>query len=256
VSGLHRCWAQVSDSSFASLSTIASLLPDTANADTLTPGIGLSIRADSQTVVVLASTESGAGPHLRYYLHCGSSCTAPNDTIHTVFDLTPFGDTYVSSPDPPSIAPQTVVVGNQPAARAFVQFQIPRYYVDSVFVSRATLLLTPLRPASGFRGATFGVEALPILRLFGGKSLIIQDTTLIGQGTVKVGSADTVRIEVSAILRVWKGANPDSLPRAITLRLANETIETGELNAAGSGGGAAAPRLQISFVRPLKFGVP
>ncbi|MFI5213879.1 MAG: hypothetical protein ACHQU8_05010, partial [Gemmatimonadales bacterium] len=190
--------------------------------------------------------------HLKFYVHGA----APNDTVHTVFDLTPVFDTYVATPDPTAIAPHTLVIGNQPAARAFVRFQIPSYYVDTVGVSRATVLLTPTRPARGFPHATFGLEALPILRYYGGKSLLDQDTTLIGKGTVTVGSSAVVSVEIGVILRAWKGTSPDSLPRAVTIRVANETFETGELATFGSTGGASAPKLEISFVRPLKFGVP
>lgn len=253
VADLHRCWQAVADTLCGAFTQIAPLIPDTVATDTLIPAIGLDLRADSQTVAVAAATDFTAVPaHLKMYVHGA----APRDTFHNVFDLTPTFDTYVSTPDPAPIAPQTLVIGSQPAARAFVRFQIPAYYVDTVGVSRATLLLTPSRAARGFPHATFGLEALPILRFFGGKSLLIQDTTLMGHGTVTVGSSGVVSIEVGAILRVWKGASPDSLPRALSIRTANEVFETGQLDAFGSAGGASAPRLQISFVRPLKFGVP
>lgn len=253
VAVLRRCWKAVADSLCGTLSQVAGLIPDTVRADTLIPAIGLEVRADSQTVAVVAATDFTATPaHLFMWVHGA----APHDTFHTVFDLTPTFDTYVASPDPAPIAPRTIVVGSQPAARAFVKFQIPAYYVDTVGVSRATLLLVPSRPARGFPHATFALEALPLLRFFGGKSLLIQDTTLTGRATVSVGSSDTVKIEMGAMMRVWKGASPDSLPRAISIRMANEPFETSQLDAFGSAGGANAPRLQISFVRPLRFGVP
>ncbi|MFI5207328.1 MAG: hypothetical protein ACHQX4_04835 [Gemmatimonadales bacterium] len=253
VADLHRCWQAVADTLCGAFTQIAPLMPDTVAADSLTPGLGLDLRADSQTVAVVAATDFTSLPaHLKFYVHGA----APNDTVHTVFDLTPVFDTYVATPDPPAIAPHALVMGNQPAARAFVRFQIPSYYVDTVGVSRATLLLTPTRPARGFPHATFGLEALPILRYYGGKSLLDQDTTLIGKGTVTVGSSAVVSVEIGVILRAWKGTSPDSLPRAVTIRVANETFETGELATFGSTGGASAPKLEISFVRPLKFGVP
>ncbi len=253
VADLRRCWKAVADTSCAAFTQIAPLMPDTVTADTLIPAIGLDVRADSQTVAVVAATDFTAVPaHLKFYVHGA----APRDTFHTVFDLTPTFDTYVATPDPAPILPQTLVIGNQPATRAFVKFQIPPYYVDTVGVSRATLLLTPSRAARGFPHSTFGLEVLPILRYFGGKSLLIQDTTLTGRGTVTVGSSGVVSIEMGPILRVWKGTSSDSLPRAVSIRVANEVFETGQLDAFGSAGGASAPRLQISFVRPLKFGVP
>jgi hypothetical protein len=253
VADLRRCWKAVADTSCGALAQIAPIVPDTVASDTLTLAIGFDVRADSQTVAVVASTDLTAVPaHLIMYVHGA----APRDTFHNVFDLTPTFDTYVATPDPAPIAPQTLVIGGQPAARAFVRFQIPAYYIDTVGVSRATLLLTPSRAARGFPHATFGLQALPILRFFGGKSLLIQDTTLTGKGTVTVGSAGTVQLEIGAILRVWKGTSPDTLPRAVSISVANELFETGQLDAFGSAGGASAPKLEISFVRPLKFGVP
>ena len=41
----------------------------------------------------------------------------------------------------------------------------------------------------------------------------------------------------------------------ITLRMTNEAFEIGQIDVTGSGT-ATPPKLQISYVRPFKFGVP
>jgi hypothetical protein len=148
------------------------------------------------------------------------------------------------------------VVGNQPSARSYLRFDIPSYYVDSVTVLRATLLLTPLQAATGFPGETFTVEAQPVLRYYAGKSIVFQDTAVIGRGSVDVGQTSTVSIEMARVLSVWKGINTDSLPRAVALRTGSESFTYGQLDAAGSSSGASAPRIQITFIRPFRFGVP
>ena len=87
----------------------------------------------------------------------------------------------------------------------------------------------------------------------------------VSQGTVGdlgterpelVGQTGTVQIEISRILRVWKGTNPDSLPRSISLRNSTEDVTNIQLDAYGITAGANAPKLQISFVRQFRFGVP
>ena len=236
------------DSSLTDKPLIAKLTPQAADSFVLSLGIGL--RADSHTVAVLASGETAVFPSLKYYVH------ALADTFSTTFTVIPTFDTWVSSPDVAPVPAQTIVVGNQPSARAFMRFQVPSYYVDSTTILRATLQLVPTRAVRGFPNATFGLEALPVLRYFGGKSLLIGDTVVTGYGTATVGSSDTVSLEMGGILRLWRGVSADSLPRFVTLRTANESFEIGQIDFAGSAAGANAPRLLVSFVRPFKFGVP
>ena len=220
--------------------------------DSFVVSVGFALHSDAQTSVVLAATDfTGTPPHLKFFVHGA----APRDTFRTVFDLTPTFDTWVQTPDVQAPPLQTIVVGNQPASRAFLKFQIPSYYVDTANVVRATLQLTLTRPVRGYQGTTFGLEAQPVLRYFGGKSVLISDTSVTGLGTATVGHTGTVEVEMSHVLRVWRGISVDSLPRIITLRMTNEAFEIGQIDAA-SGGTATAPKMQISFVRPFKFGVP
>jgi hypothetical protein len=223
--------------------------------DSFVRSIGLEVRADAHSLVTLYTTEiTGQPAHLKIYAH--GKVPADTTTYRTLFDLTPTFDTWVQTPAVAAVAPHTVTVGNNPAARAFLRFAIPAYFVDSATVVRATLLLTPTRPAQGFPGQTFQIEAQPVLRDYGGKSLVITDTTVGGAGIVTVGATGTVLIEVGKVLRAWRGVNVDSLPRMINLRVTNEGYEIGQLEAVASGAAAGAPQLQISFVRPFRFGVP
>jgi len=221
--------------------------------DSFKISLGLGVRGDSAAAAILASGDfTGTPARLRYYVHGA----APRDTFATTFDLVPTYDSYVQSPDPATPPPGEIVVGNQPAARAYLRFNIPSYYVDSVTVLRATLFLTPLAPATGFPGEIFTVEAQPILRYFAGKSILFQDTSVIGSGPVTVGQTSDVGIEVVRVLKLWRGIPLDSLPRALSLHTGSEFLTFAQLNAAGGGAGAAAPRIEISFVRPFQFGVP
>jgi hypothetical protein len=123
-------------------------------------------------------------------------------------------------------------------------------------VVRATLLLTPTRPVRGIPGESVSVAAQPILKYFAGKSVLFQDTAVTGLGIVAVGQTTPVEIEIARLLRLWRGVHPDSLPRAVSIRNISEDFTTVQLDAGGKLAGAAAPRLQISYVRPFRFGVP
>ncbi len=147
------------------------------------------------------------------------------------------------------------MVGNTPAARALLRLQVPAYLTDSAAILRATLVLRLVRPATGVPHTSFTVQAAPVLRDFGGKSIIFQDTTVQGFGRVAVGDSVEVRIEVARVLRLWRGVPQDSLPRLVELRSRFEEYNVNEFEAVGSGG-AMAPRLEVTFMRPFRFGVP
>ncbi len=233
------------------------MLPVTAmaidSADSNVVALALAVRADSQTTVRLSSGDlTGIPPRLRFFVHGA----APRDTFSTELDAIASYDTYVQSPDPPPPPAGVIAVGNQPAARAILRFDIPRYFIDSVTVVRASLQLTTTRPVGGIPGEAVSFAAVPILRDLGGKSILFQDSTVAGFGTATVGQSGVVEIEVGRILTLWKGISPDSLPRAVMVRNTAEDETHVDLEAAGHTAGAAAPQIRLSFVRPFRFGVP
>jgi hypothetical protein len=230
---------------------VAAVTPQEADSNKL--AFVLAVRASSRTVVTLASSDpGGVAPLLTYYVHGAP----PLDTFSTRLVLVPEFDTYVTSPPPSPPAPGAIVVGGQPAARSFVRFSLPSYIGDSVTVLRATLMLTPRVPPVGRPGELFNVVARPVLRYFGGKSPLIPDTTIAGRGTVTSGDTSVVSIEMAPILRAWRGVNPDTLPRVVVLRNQFESQSLGGLDAVGQAGGAAAPRLRVTYLRPREGGVP
>ncbi len=230
---------------------VALLVPQAADSHVV--AIGLTIRAAGRTALTVAATDfSGAPPRLKYYVHG----VAPRDTFRTVFDLTPTFDTYVQNPVPPPPPAQRIVAGDQPAARAILHFQLPAYIVDSVTVVRSTLLLRTARPVAGRPRERFFVETAPIIRDFGGKSIVFTDTLVYGTGSVTAGDTGSVAIEMARVLRLWRGVPVDSLPRKVVLRNTNEGSSTGQIEVFGHTAGADAPRLHVTFIRPLRFGVP
>ena len=68
----------------------------------------------------------------------------------------------------------------------------------------------------------------------------------IGQSA---GTTDTVRVDVTNILRAWRGDT--TLPRMIVLRAAPEAGGWSELRFWSSATAAMSPRLQITYVPPV-----
>ncbi len=221
--------------------------------DSFRQAIGVVVSAPTHTAVILASSDlTGTPAKISYFVHGA----APNDTLTNEFDLTPTFDTYVQQPEPGQPGADAIVIGNQPAARAFIRFKIPSYFVDSVSVVRATLVLQPTAPVTGIPGDTIVFAAEAILRYLGGKSVLFQDTAATGSGKVMAGQTTPIQIELAQIFHVWHGVNTDSLPRDITLLSATEDFTASEVKALGHNAGALAPYIHISFVRPFRFGVP
>jgi hypothetical protein len=147
-------------------------------------------------------------------------------------------------------------VGNLPSARTLLRLVIPQTLLDSTSVVRGTLVLTLTRPVTGRPLEAFDIDARPVIRDFGGKSITTTDTVVAGSGHVTAGQSGTVEIEIGRILRFWGTSAADSLPRAILLRSRVEIAAIGEASFAGRAAGAAAPVLRLTVVRPYAFGVP
>lgn len=243
---LHKSWAE----SVA----VARLLPQAGDSGKV--ALGIAIRAASPTAVSFGALDfSGAPPRITYWAW-GVRDAAPNDTLRQAISRSPAFDTFVMTPVPGVPPAGALQVGNLPSARTLLRVDIPRRLLDSTSVVRGTLVLTLTRPVTGRPGEVFDVEVRPVIRDFGGKSITASDTVVMGVGQVTVGQTGPVEIEIGRVLRFWRNPIADSLPRAILLRSRLEGAALGEVTFAGRTGGVAAPRLQLTFVRPYAFGVP
>ncbi len=228
--------------------------PDTVDSGMV--ALGLDVRADRKTTVTFETSgaQVGSPPHLRYFV-TAATAPPPQDSVQRVLDQTPTFDTFLQAQVPGTPPATAITIGNLPSARAIVRFTLPRAIVESATVVRATLLLTPLRPATGRPGERFAIEALAVLRDFSGKSVLFLDEATRGLGVVTTGSTDTIPIEIGPIVRFWRVAG-DSVPRAIILRNLDESVTLGEIQVGRGNAGALAPRLRLTYVPRYRFGVP
>ena len=160
-------------------------------------------------------------------------------------------DSYVHPP-PPAIDPNSLSIGGAPAGRTLIRANLPSGIVDSSSVVRATLILVPTEPVWGIAGDSVIVfaEALPFD--LGAKSSIVVlpfDSTGLGALRIPVGWTDTVRVEVTNIVRVWK--SPSTLPHTISLRVLPEGGSIAEARFESSRSPVGKPIIEISYVPPI-----
>jgi hypothetical protein len=230
--------------------SIAAFTPDPADSNRI--ALVLDARASAPTTVTLAASQTGLAPRLTFYVRG----KAPRDTFTTTFQIVPDYDTYARSPEPVVGVGTGIRVGDAPAARAMLFFALPAYIADSVTIIRAQLEVRLASPAAGRPGEQFLVSAVPVLRYYGGKSIIFSDTTTYGLGLVTAGDTGTVTLEIARPLRLWSATSPDTIPRVLQLRNRFEGFSLGGFEGLGSAAGASAPRLRVTFIRPFRFGVP
>jgi len=216
--------------------------------------LGFAVRAASRTSLSISSSDDYLGATLlAWYLRA----RAPRDTVTRVITTRPSFDTFVYAPAPQN-ADSALVAGGLPSARTILRFSpsLPPEATDSLGLVRATLILTPTRPASGRPREVFRIAARGILRDNGAKSIIFADTSAGGTTELTAGDSGEVHIEIGRLLRAWGTSAGDSLPRALMLLGEPDGLSMGEVTIAGHAAGAAAPRLRITYVRPYAFGVP
>jgi hypothetical protein len=141
------------------------------------------------------------------------------------------------------------VVGGIPSARTIVRVAIPPKILDSSDVVRATLLMVLDGPVLGGPGDSVTVRTFAVRADVGLKSPLFgvgQDSVTRGVADLPVGSADTMRIDITRIVIPWQ--NDSSVARSILLGLAPEASSLGEVRLRSSQSTAGAPAIHITYV--------
>ena len=163
-------------------------------------------------------------------------------------------DSFVASPQPPP-TPDEREVGGAPASRTMLRFDLPRRIADSSTVVRATLVLVPTGPVLGAPGDSLAVIAQGLAADVGAKSPlqgIPADSVSLRVGFLRVGAADTVRLDVTDLVIGW--TQDSTRPRAFAVRALPEGGSVAALRMGARTSGAARPRLHVTFVPPLTLG--
>ncbi|HUF27157.1 MAG TPA: hypothetical protein VMM18_09285 [Gemmatimonadaceae bacterium] len=185
----------------------------------------------------------------------------PVDNARLAADLT---DYIVVAAGSSPVPVTELGVGGLPNRRAYLRFDIPSSIMDSATVVRATLMLTQ-RPTIGVRMEdTIGVypfivtAGAPVTDLARASMLVIPggQVGLDSLGVVPSGS-DVVSLDVVALVRGWRGQDPDRFPRALVLRVAAEWQQPVEIRFFSSDAAPELrPKLRLTYVPRAAAGLP
>jgi hypothetical protein len=160
--------------------------------------------------------------------------------------------------------PNIIAVGGVPSRRTFFSFVVPSRIVDSTTVVRASLLLTQvpnrrLLPKDSIYIFPVPVLAGPIITNITSALQFVGVNGQFGLDSAFMAPADSgVRsFEIVGLVRTWKGQPTTVSPRTVALRSGLEGSSPAEFDFFSTKAPAAVrPRLRITYVLPLPYGLP
>jgi len=167
-------------------------------------------------------------------------------------------DGYVYDP-PAAPIDSTLAVGSAPSTRSLLRFDRTAALFDSAQIVRATLVLVPVVATAGSGADSLHLVAQRIAADLGSKSPLAGpsfagDGSYFGATYVHPGSLDTVRVDITDMLRRWQADT--TAPTALFLRTDPEGGVLGEIRFAPSADAARRPALLVTYVPRFPFGVP
>ena len=212
--------------------------------------VGVAMAAPQPSGVRLGTLVAQSGPTFVSYVTVDVPDTG-SVRKQTLTSQATFNTYVLASPLAPD--PGLLTVGGEPSARALLRFDLPEMIEDSGTIVRATLELVPVAPVIGLATDPPLLEAAALFADLGAKSPL--DSRFTASDTISVGTADTVRIDVTTIVRVWQAV--DERPEAVFLSLRPEAASFsrpvfGSTRSATPG----PPRLRVTYLRPFPFETP
>lgn len=217
---------------------------------------GVRVSADSMATLAIGANDiCNCDPQIRWFYHYPVPDTLPAtpDSIafeeasrETIFDSFVF--------DPPNLPiDDNLTIGGAPSARSLVRVAFPSFLRDSFDIVRATVVLVPVSPVPAFAGDSFRILARPILTDVGAKSPLSVQGALFGRASLAAGSTDTVRLELSDLVRLW--ARDTSVVTAFAMGSIPEAASSVEVRFYSSRS-AFRPALHVTYVKRFPFGTP
>jgi hypothetical protein len=212
--------------------------------------IGVAMAADQPSGIRIGSSAVGTGGTFISYvtLDVPDTGSAKRQSVTRA----PAFNTFVTqTPLVPDNA--FLTVGGEPSARALLRFDLPEDIEDSATIVRATLELVPRSPMLGLPTDPALLQAKALFADLGAKSPV--DARFTASDTLVVGSADTVRLDVTPIVLTWQAAS--ERPEAMFLSLLPEGASfTRPVFGSTRSGTVGGPRLRITYLKPFPFENP
>jgi hypothetical protein len=214
--------------------------------------IGVAMAADQPSGVRIGSSAVGTGGTFISYVTLDVPDTG-SVRRQSVTRAPAFNAFVTQSPLVPDNA--FLTVGGEPSARALIRFDLPEDIEDSATIVRATLELVPRSPMLGLPSDPALLLAKALLADLGAKSPVTADTRFIASDTLAVGSADTVRLDMTSIVQLWQASS--ERPEAVFLSLFPEAASfTRPVFGSTRSGTVGAPRLRITYLKRFPFENP
>ena len=221
-----------------------------STADSGTLAFGVRVSAAANAHVEFASSElSALGPRVNWYVKYDSLGIVAHKLIPVSLTGGRGFDGFVFDPPPPPLN-GTLVVGSVPAARSVLRVTLPRAIRDSATIVRATLELIPAALPQGLAADSFDLVAQAVLADFGAKSPL--DALHVDTTRIYIAPTDTVRVEVTNILRFW--ASDTLIATTLVLRQAPEGADLAEIRFYPSSDPVRRPLLRVTYTPHFPFG--
>ena len=211
---------------------------------------GIRVVADTAVSIGLGKNDDGAA--MRWFYHF-TKLDSASTRVDTSTTRSADVESFVFDPPSPPLD-SNLTVGGAPSARTLIRVTMPQALRDSIDVVRATLILVPVAPVTGVTSDSFHVTARQVTADLGAKSPLSTDAPA-GSVVIHPGVADTVRLEITDMVRGWVIA--DTLATtAFMLGQAPEAASFTEARFYSSLTPAFRPALHVTFVRRFPFGRP
>jgi hypothetical protein len=231
------------------------------SADSGRSAFGIRIDADSLASVAFRSLAGGSGPILTWWATFDSAGTRVPRLLGSAINLF---NSFVHNVPPP-VLDSNLLVGGVPSARALLRFALPRIIRDSTQVVRATLLMIPVAAPVGVPSDSVVLAFSRIAVDLGAKSPCVPissvcyppgfgDSSVVVAEPVRMGSVDTLRTDLTLMIRAWQGDT--LLPQAVMIRQMPEGGNLVSLRLYSSRSTAFRPALHITYVPRYSFGSP
>ncbi|HUQ81003.1 MAG TPA: hypothetical protein VM076_07700 [Gemmatimonadaceae bacterium] len=232
--------------------------------------IGFKVSSTKSAQIRLVAREGGVNSQLSYD---PSPDTVVKALVNTEASLTPTdnptlrGDLtdyqLVAKGQGAGGATSFLGVGGLPAQRAYFKFNVPTRLVDSTTIVRATLLLTQVATNSVDAGDSITIypqvvrAALELQDVIRAAGILNPPGLEIDSLKLKPNASGQRAIEMVGALRAWQAVGATTLQRAIVLRSAREGAEAPSvLFYSSEAAPSQRPRLRITYVNKVEFGVP
>lgn len=232
--------------------------------------VGLRLVANPGFDMRIGSSNAGHAVQLRVK---ASKDTAASPVLVTPISTTPADKLFLSAPlsdfsivlkGNTAPSPDLLSVGGLPSRRTLMHFNIPSRIVDSTTVVRASLLLTqtPNRsvdPHDSLLVFPVAILSAPTVTDPATMLQFLGNAGEFGMDSVSLAPADSgVRsFEIVGLLRVWKNQPSAAAQRVVALLSGLEGQRPSQVDFFSTRAAAALrPRLRITFVPAISYGVP